>query len=111
MKVKDFKTPDEWQDYCLQQLTNCKDHEFAIVKGHILMEYLLNYFLEESNPEKKVDVRRFTFSHKMRIYEIFATTSFAVPYLQFMNKMRNDIAHDMGVKEDMLKEFRARRNL
>jgi hypothetical protein len=105
MKFKDFKTEDEWQDYCLTQLTNCKDHEFAIVKGHILMEYLLNYFIEQSNTEKKIQVRRFTFNHKVRIYEIFCTTSLAVPYLDFINMMRNEIAHEMGANDEMLKEF------
>jgi hypothetical protein len=107
VKVKEFKTYEEWKDYSYEQLSKCTDVEFVILKGHILIEYLLNYFIEESNLDLKESYQKFTFAEKVRMFEIFGNNASKklIDYLKLVNKIRNEIAHSLEINDELKKQL------
>lgn len=105
MKISEFKNSDDWRDYCIHQLTSCKNHEFAIVKGHILSEYLLTHFIELSNTKESFNSTALQFGQKLKVYQVFCSTCLVAPALKLLNKMRNSISHSLKVDEEDLKTF------
>ena len=97
MITKEF-TKSDWDKLLLDQILKCNDIESAILKGHILLEYLLNHFIEKANPNVKIEMRTFTFSTKAKIFEIFCPNDLSAE-IQTLNKLRNQIAHTLEIKE------------
>ncbi len=107
MKFQDFKDSDEFLNFAVNHLVEAQDEEFTIIKGHILIEYLLNYFISHSNEEVKWENVRLNFSQKLTLYEIFIKDRKKVDIIRKVNAMRNDIAHEMTVNANTLKEFQS----
>lgn len=96
-------------DKFLKHLFDCRDTDNVIIKGHILTEYAMNFYIEMSSAEK-IDLKntRFTYSNKIdigRIVGLFKEDPFLYNELTLLNKLRNSIAHKLKYDEKILAEF------
>lgn len=96
-------------DKFLKHLYDCRDTNNLIIKGHILTEYAMNYFIEMNSKEKiSLKELRFTYSNKIdivRILGLFKDNEFLYNELKLLNKLRNSIAHKLKYDEKTLEEF------
>jgi hypothetical protein len=103
------KTKDLLIDKFLSHLYDCRDTDNLIIKGHILTEYAMNFFIEMSSAEKvHLKEIRFTYSNKIDIVKIlglFKQHPFLYGELKLLNKLRNSIAHELKYDEKILAEF------
>lgn len=60
MITKEF-TKADWDKLLLDQILKCNDIESAILKWHILLEYLLNHFIEKAKLKVEIEMKIFTF--------------------------------------------------
>lgn len=96
-------------DEFLNHLYDCRDTDNLIIKGHILTEYAMNYFIEMSSKEK-IDLKeiRFTYSNKIdivRILGLFKENTFLYNELKLLNKLRNSIAYKLKYDDKILADF------
>lgn len=89
----------EFEELILREITPITDMQLLILKGHILVEYAMNKFIDDCT-DKSFDVYKenFQFSHKIKLSKalgLFSGSRF--PYLEnailIFNKIRNSIAH------------------
>lgn len=99
MRPTNFSTKEEWTLYCIKKLLDCKDIDLMIIRGHILIEFLLNHFIEKSNPQLRNSLKGFYFTHKLKIFEIYCgkekLKTNTATQIRLVNKLRNEIAHTM----------------
>lgn len=103
MKTKDF-TDKQWNDLLVTQMSKIDEVDLVVLRGHTLLEYLLNHFIEKTNQKVEVDVERIQFSTKAKIFSVFCPNEFDERIL-LLNRIRNDIAHRLEVRKELFKEF------
>ena len=92
----------------LQQLTNCIDIDNLIIKGHILTEHALNFYIEINSFEKPDKNSKFTYATKIEIAQLlglFKTNKELKKDLKLLNKLRNSIAHNLNYNEEIFDEL------
>lgn len=72
------------------------DLELILLKGHLLLEFMLNIVLSRNDIE---DYENFSFYKKLKVFETidFEKTlrkDLLISYLKRLNKLRNNIAHE-----------------
>lgn len=106
--VKHKKIIDE--DFKLvieNEINSITDLELVILKGHILIEYSLNKFIDDIS-EKTFDIYKesFQFVHKVKICKalgLFKSTKHSLEEIILtFNKVRNSIAHYLEYDENEL---------
>ena len=97
-------TSKDFQTMIYDQLVRCNDAELLILKGHTLIEYMLNHFLDmSSNSGIDFDISRFTFSQKTHLFEILGQRTKEISDdIKVVNKLRNEIAHKLTYNKDEL---------
>lgn len=90
-------------------LYDCRDIDNLIIKGHILTEHALHFFIE-MNAVEKIDFKKikFTYSNKIEIAKLFGLYKKEPKLyneLRQLNKLRNSIAHRLKYDEKLLSEF------
>jgi hypothetical protein len=98
----------EAQNY-LDRLTQCKDFDSVIIKGHLFTEYHLERYIESKSAEK-IDIQdlRLSYAVKMEVSKIlglFVNDKTLYKNLKLLNKLRNSIAHNLHHDEKILIEF------
>lgn len=97
-------------DLFADHLLDCKDMDNLILKGHLMTERALQYYINE-NAKKKVNFKkvRFTYSNKMEIAKLLGLfengNSQLYGLLILLNKLRNSIAHSVEYDSNILKKF------
>jgi hypothetical protein len=93
----------------IKHLSQCRDTDNLIIKGHILTEYSLNCYIENKSAEKiNIDETRFTYYNKIEISKILGLYKIKPELyneLKLLNKLRNSIAHKLKFDENILKQF------
>ena len=108
--IRKFKM-EECGEFITNQLADINDFELLILKGHILVEYMLNCYLESISNIKDSDFFRekLTFSMKLNMARHFGELGNKEENInqevQLLNKLRNDIAHNLSYNEKHLSEF------
>ena len=107
-------TDDEFGFFIISELTDLKDIELTILKGHILTEFAINCYLESISENQKSDFfkENFTYSSKIKILRHFGNYSgpggeYIIKSLEILNKLRNTIAHSLTINHNLIKEFLA----
>lgn len=95
---------DEWLQLMGNQFSTCSDIETVILKGHLLLEYVLNGYIERNNLDINEGYQGFSFAQKLKMYEIFGTSSL-IPELKMLNKLRNDIAHTFELNRQLVNKL------
>ena len=95
---------DEWVDLINEHLVPAKDIQTIIIVGHLLLEYVLNSFIEASNESMAEAYKGFSFNQKMKIYTIFCSPDH-FKELKLFNQVRNDIAHTLETNDNLMREF------
>ena len=102
---------EEFIQFSTNELSSINDIQLLILKGHVLVEYSLNCYLEAKSINKESDFfkERFTFSTKLKIAKHFITLGSIdddlIKEIQILNKIRNEIAHSLTYNESLLKEL------
>ena len=97
-------TNGEWLQLMLDHIGKAKDNETIILKGHLLMEYVLNGWIERSNVDLTDAYKGFSFSHKLKMFSIFCHTEL-IDEMRQLNKLRNNIAHTLEYNESDVDKF------
>lgn len=108
--VKEFPKK-EYIDYLLNKFEEIKDQQLIILKGHVLIEYMLNIYLSSHSNSLENDFsnQRFTFSDKTILFSFFGTKDevFYSVYkaIRLFNSIRNNISHDLTYKVEDVENF------
>ncbi len=102
---------NDFRDFVVAELLKIEDFEFLILKGHILIEYTVNLYLESISNKKNADLfdeKNLTFATKLSILQHFGKNIGNEEFnffteLNLINKLRNDIAHRLEYNERHLK--------
>lgn len=102
---------DEFNKFAYNELKDIENIELIILKGHIMIEYLLNCYLESLIQVKNCEFSKenFSFSQKIKIVKYYgqlgSNEDNIIYGLELLNKLRNSIAHTLKYDESYLKEF------
>lgn len=88
-----------------KHLSRTKNLVLAILAGHIIVEFVLNKFIEYV-AINQVDVsrERFTFSQKIALFHMFTFPAAPrlIPTLDLLNTLRNQVAHSLDLDRAQL---------
>lgn len=104
-------TLDKFHEFTESQLAEINDLELLIIKGHILVEYTINCYLEAISNSTNSDFfnENFSFSNKIKIIKHFGNlgdeNDNLIKELTILNRIRNDIAHSLTYKKAHLNEL------
>lgn len=102
---------EEFIQFSTNELNSINDIQLLILKGHILVEYCLNCYLEAKsiNSESDFFKERLNFSTKLKIVKHFTTLGSIddslIKEIQILNKIRNEIAHSLKYNKSLLNEL------
>ena len=96
-------------DDFLPYLINCRDTDNLIIKGHILTEHALNFYINMKSVDKiDIEKMKFTYANKIQIAKIlglFKIFPQLLEELTLLNKLRNSLAHRLKYNEKVLTDF------
>lgn len=79
-----------------KNFTNFSDIEGTIIRGHILIEQMLNHSIELTVPNKsEYKAEKFSFAQKVEIANMLGVSIEFKIELNALNKLRNQIAHSL----------------
>jgi hypothetical protein len=94
---------DKYGKLIFEHLEKCYDVEMTIIKGQILIEHLLDRFIESSiKIPKEFDRSRFTFSEKLQFSLMLGLPKGIKEEITLIYKLRNQIAHKLSYDNDQL---------
>lgn len=109
--VRNF-TIEEFRNFVTSQLKDINDTQLLILKGHVILEYTINCYLEAISNKENPDFfsRGFRFSDKVKLLEHFGdiitiNNHSIYDELYQLNNIRNDIAHDLNYKIGHVRSF------
>lgn len=109
-KIRNYSI-QEFIDFSIKELSSINDIPLLILKGHILVEYSLNCYLEAKsiNKESNFFKEQFTFATKVKIAKHFtvlgSTNDDIIKEINILNKIRNEIAHKLTYNENLLTQL------
>jgi hypothetical protein len=96
-------------DKFLFHMFDIKDVDYLILKGHILTEHSLHFFIEMTSVEKiNFEKVKFSYSNKIEIAKtlgLFINNKKLYSELKLLNKLRNSIAHKLKYDEKLFADF------
>ena len=94
ISTKNF-TSSGFKEFVIEHLAKCNNIELVILKGHVLIEYMLNHFIDKAtNDNIDFENTRFSFSQKNYLFELLGDNIKELhDEINLVNKLRNDIAH------------------
>lgn len=104
MKDIRYYSLEEFADFTSKVISVDKGSEFIILKGHILIEYCLNCYLESISRSDKANFfdRSYSFNRKLNLYRHFSPINCrklaVIKSLKLINEERNRIAHNLVYK-------------
>lgn len=100
-------------DLYVDHLLDCKDIDNLILKGHLLTERALQFFINE-NAISKVNFNKVNFSYinKLEIAKLLGLfenrNKKLYELLKLLNRLRNSIAHDVDYDKELIHKFLAK---
>ena len=86
-----------------------KDLDYLILKGHILTEHSLHFFIENTSVEKiNFEKIKFSYANKVEIAKtlgLFKSNPKLYEELKLLNKLRNSIAHKLKYDDKLFADF------
>lgn len=92
---------EQFDEFCSSELSGITDIQLLILKGHIIVEYTLNCYLEAISKSDDTDFfhENFSFIDKIKILKHFGElgdkNENLIKELTLLNKLRNEIAHSL----------------
>lgn len=105
------KTMNQFMEFSIKELSGINDIQLLILKGHIIVEYTMNFYLESISKSDNSDFfkENFTFAEKVKIAKHFGQLGSKednlILELTLLNKLRNNIAHSLKYDERHLLEL------
>jgi len=109
-EIKKYST-EQFVIFSTNELQQINDIQLLILKGHILVEYSLNCYLESISINKNSDFfkkDKMNFSTKLKVlkhFTVFGRDADIVAELVMLNSIRNEIAHSLNYNENLLKKL------
>ena len=109
-EIKKYST-EEFVNFSTGELNEISDVQLLILKGHILVEYCLNCYLESVSTSENSDFfkkDKMNFSTKLKVLKHFTTfgsDADIIEELIMLNSIRNEIAHSLSYNENLLKKL------
>jgi hypothetical protein len=111
-KEKNIKlNPDEFRKLLIGELKSIKNLELLILKSHLLVEYLLNSFIEthSNSDEFSISETSFQFHHKLKICMLFGVfenkNDEKLQQILLLNKIRNHVSHTLIIDKTLVENF------
>lgn len=104
-------TMDEFDEFSYNELKDIENIDLIILKGHIIIEHLLNCYLESISQVDNTDFSKenFSFGEKVKIAKHFGQLGSKddnlINGLFLLNKLRNSIAHSLTINKTYLNDF------
>ena len=101
----------EFDDLVYNELDQIENIELLILKGHIIIEYLLNCYIESISQNSNEDFSKenFSFANKVKILKYFGELckkdKNILNELIILNQLRNNIAHSFEINTNYLSKF------
>ena len=101
---------NQFNEFTIKELAGITDIQLLILKGHIIVEYTLNCYLESISKSEDPDffTETFSFANKVKIAKHFGQLGDdenLIKELTLLNKLRNDIAHSLNYNKKHLDEL------
>lgn len=92
--LKDYTAAD-LKEIAIEELSNCNDLELIIVKGHIIIEFVLNHFLHSYfSKADELENCKLGFTQKVSLIKAIGVNLDEVSeMINLVTKLRNDISH------------------
>ncbi|TWO31719.1 hypothetical protein E1J38_012525 [Seonamhaeicola sediminis] len=109
-QIRDYSLED-FKELLLNNFKNIYDLELLILKGHIITEFTINCYLENLSNNSDANFFKGGYSHSLKIgmIEHFGRfgerSSGIIKSLRLLNKIRNGIAHNLSVNEQLIREY------
>jgi hypothetical protein len=109
-KIRNYSM-EEFVDFITNEFRDINDLQLLILKGHVLVEYTINCYLEglSKNDESNFFKEGFSFKNKIKMIchfsDIGSMKNGLGKELTLLNKLRNDIAHSLTYKEKHLTDL------
>ena len=90
------------------ELPKARRLDLVILKCHIIIEYVLNKYIEFRCISKTdVSKERFTFSQKISLVHMFGNFSnpTIIPSIEVINKLRNKVAHTLEIDNNLIDDL------
>lgn len=114
MKEIDNLNIEEFRKFINEQLLAINSFELMILKGHTLIEYTINLYINSISQKNNPDFcdGNTTFSSKLKILENFGKNIGNIDVnffeeLNMLNKLRNEIAHKLKYNEQLIQNIYA----
>lgn len=102
------ETASQIQVLLKKNMPRGKNLDLIILKGHILLEFMLNQFISLKAPvEVDIEKQRFTFSQKIDIAYMLGLMLDPIFYatLDIVNSLRNQVAHKLTVDRQLVDQL------
>src|SRR5580700_8136058 len=102
---------DKFSKLLLEQVKGATHVDLLIIKGHILVEYVMNKFIDTfSKHNQAAQDIRFTFYQKIHVCKILGLfysneSDRLEQQVLILNKLRNEIAHKLSFKRSLLEDL------
>lgn len=99
---------DEIEDKLKTHLPRTRNLELVVIKCHLLLEFMLNQFIELMAPtEYDVDSLRFSFPQKLGLVHMlgFPCSTNFLPSADLLNSIRNSVAHTFSVDREKVDQL------
>jgi hypothetical protein len=91
-----------------QTLSTVRNLELVVLKCHLLVEYMLNQFIDlTARTEGVIDNERFTFSQKETLVHLlgFPPDPLFFPSVDLLNRIRNQVAHTLDLDRRLIDQL------
>jgi len=109
MTTKKSKESILFDERTFDHLVNCRDIDNLIIKGHLIIEHLIDEFID-NHSLLKADFKKYKIGFNLKIeiaktLGLFIVNEDLYSSLILLNKLRNSIAHNLSLDEGIFNNF------
>jgi hypothetical protein len=109
MTTKVSKESVLFDESIFDHLVNCRDIDNLIIKGHLIIEHLIDEFID-NHSILKADFKKYKIGFNLKIelakvLGLFIVSEDLYSTLILLNKLRNSIAHNLSLNEGIFNNF------
>lgn len=117
MKIFKSKTSkldkEEFKKLIKLNIIKVNNLDLIILKGHLLIEFLINKFLQSHSDDETLDISKenFQFHQKLKICKMFgilySDEDYISEQINLVNKLRNNVAHRLEIDYNTINQIKS----